>query len=93
VILNAPRPSEGFDRSRFHRVFFVDASGIAERLRLKTTSFSIVNTAMVGAFACASGLVDMESIERAVLKLVPVKREENARAAAEACEQVRETDA
>ena len=93
VVLNATRPLERFDRSRFHRVFFVDASGIAERLRLRTTSFSIVNTAMVGAFACASGLVDMGSIERAVLKLVPVKREENARAAAEACEQVREMDA
>ncbi|MCF8061278.1 MAG: 2-oxoacid:acceptor oxidoreductase family protein [Deltaproteobacteria bacterium] len=90
VVLNMPRPPEKFDRSRFQRIFFVDASGIAERLRLRTTSFSIVNTAMVGAFACASGLVDMGSIARAVQALVPVKREENARAAEEACEQVRE---
>ncbi len=90
AVMNARFPPEGFDPSRFHRVFTVDASGIAERLRLRTTSFSIVNTAMVGAFACASGLVDMESVARAVLKLVPVKQEENAQAAEQACEEVRE---
>jgi len=90
AVLNLPRIPDGFDRGRFDRVFTVDASGIAERLRLRTTSFSIVNTAMVGALACAARLVDMESIGRAIQRLVPVKREANVRAAEEACEQVQE---
>ncbi len=71
-------------------LFVVDATAIAEDLSLKTTSFSIVNTAMVGAFARASGLLDLQSIERAIGQQVPVKKESNVAAAKKAFEDVKE---
>jgi 2-oxoacid:acceptor oxidoreductase gamma subunit (pyruvate/2-ketoisovalerate family) len=70
--------------------FVVDATAIAEGLNLKTTSFSIVNTAMVGAFAKSSDLLGIESVVKALEELVPVKRAQNAAAAREAYAKVRE---
>jgi len=69
--------------------FAVDATGIAEELNLRTTSFSIVNTAMVGAFAKATALIDLESVLAAIGELVPVKRDENVESARQAYELVR----
>jgi 2-oxoacid:acceptor oxidoreductase gamma subunit (pyruvate/2-ketoisovalerate family) len=72
-------------------VFVVDATGIAESLHLKTTSFSIVNTAMVGAFAKASNLLELDGVLTAIKDLVPVKKDDNVDAARQAYERVRET--
>jgi len=71
-------------------LYVVDASSIAEEFKLRTTSFSMVNTAMVGAFARASGLLDLESIEKAVGDLAPVKKESNVAAARKAFGTVKE---
>jgi pyruvate ferredoxin oxidoreductase gamma subunit/2-oxoisovalerate ferredoxin oxidoreductase gamma subunit len=71
-------------------LFQVDATAIAEGLNLKTTSFSIVNTAMVGAFAGASGLVEINRLVKFIRDLVPIKKEENAAAARQAFETVQE---
>ena len=71
-------------------MFRVDATAIAEGLNLKTTSFSIVNTAMLGAFARASNLIDMVSVAQAIRDLTPIKKEENVAAAKEAYEKVKE---
>lgn len=70
--------------------YVVDANSIAEELKLKTTSFSMVNTAMVGAFARASGLLDLESVEKVIADMAPVKRESNVAAARKAFETVKE---
>ena len=75
---------------RCRKIFKVDATAIAEGLSLKTTSFSIVNTAMVGAFAGASGLIEMTPLAGIIRDLVPVKKEENAVAAQQAYEAVQE---
>ncbi len=75
---------QGMTVKSYKSLFVVDAAAIAEELLLKTTSFTIVNTAMVGAFAKASGLLDLPSIERAVGQQVPVKRESNIAAARKA---------
>lgn len=69
--------------------FAVDATGIAEKLNLQTTSFPIVNTAMVGAFAKATSLIDLESVLAAIGEQVPVKRDENVESARRAYELVR----
>lgn len=90
IIVNS---TESAGKGKFglnQRVFVVDATEIAESLNLRTTSFSIVNTAMVGAFARASGLIDLDSVTRAVGELVPVKKEENIAAAREAYGKVKE---
>jgi 2-oxoacid:acceptor oxidoreductase gamma subunit (pyruvate/2-ketoisovalerate family) len=91
IIVNSPAPDRREEKFRLDQpLFAVDATAIAESLNLRTTSFSIVNTAMVGAFAKASGLIDMESVNRAIAELAPVKKEENAAAAGEAYEKVEE---
>ncbi|MBW1936574.1 MAG: 2-oxoacid:acceptor oxidoreductase family protein [Deltaproteobacteria bacterium] len=90
IIVNSTEPA---GKGRFgleQRLFIVDATSIAEGLNLRTTSFSIVNTAMVGAFAKASGLIDLDSVSAAIGELVPVKKEENIAAAKEAYGKVKE---
>jgi pyruvate ferredoxin oxidoreductase gamma subunit len=58
--------THGLDVPECKGLYVVDATSIAEELKLRTTSFSMVNTAMVGAFARASGLLDLESIEKVI---------------------------
>ncbi|MBW1766203.1 MAG: 2-oxoacid:acceptor oxidoreductase family protein [Deltaproteobacteria bacterium] len=90
ILLNSSRRSPFHEASRFGKMFRVDATAIAEGLNLKTTSFSIVNTAMLGAFARASNLIDMVSVAQAIRDLTPIKKEENVVAAKEAYEKVKE---
>jgi 2-oxoacid:acceptor oxidoreductase gamma subunit (pyruvate/2-ketoisovalerate family) len=89
LLINAPEGDEVHGPGG-NPVFVVDATGIAEKLRLKTTSFSIVNTAMVGAFAKASNLLELDGIVEVIKELVPIKKDDNADAARQAYERVRE---
>ena len=89
LLVNTGLP-RGLDVGECNGVYGVDATSIAEELKLRTTSFSMVNTAMVGAFAKASGLLDLESIERVIGDMVPAKRESNMAAARRAFERVKE---
>ena len=70
------------------QVFAVNASGIALSHRLGTPSHPIVNTAILGAFARAAGLVDIESVEKAIEIIVPEKKKANREAAREAYENI-----
>jgi 2-oxoacid:acceptor oxidoreductase gamma subunit (pyruvate/2-ketoisovalerate family) len=89
LLINAPEGGEVHGPGG-NPVFVVDATGIAEKLHLKTTSFSIVNTAMVGAFAKASNLLELDGIVDVIKELVPIKKDDNADAARQAYERVRE---
>jgi Pyruvate/2-oxoacid:ferredoxin oxidoreductase gamma subunit len=82
--------TKGLEVRECKGLYVVDATSIAEELKLRTTSFSMVNTAMVGAFARASGLLDLESIEKVIADMAPVKRESNVAAARKAFEMVKE---
>jgi Pyruvate/2-oxoacid:ferredoxin oxidoreductase gamma subunit len=82
--------TQGLEVRECKGFYVVDATSIAEELKLRTTSFSMVNTAMVGAFAKASGLLDLESIEKVIADMAPVKRESNVAAARKAFETVKE---
>jgi len=90
IVINCSQPLSKALSFHHRNVFQVDATAIAEGLNLKTTSFSIVNTAMVGAFAGASGLVEINRLTKIVQDLVPIKKEENAAAARQAYETVQE---
>jgi 2-oxoacid:acceptor oxidoreductase gamma subunit (pyruvate/2-ketoisovalerate family) len=90
ILLNSSECPEFEGASRFGKIFLVDATAIAEDLNLRTTSFSIVNTAMVGAFSRASDLVDISDVAQAIMGLVPIRKEENVAAAKEAYEKVQE---
>lgn len=90
ILLNASKTTSFTDVSGFNKIFRVDATAIAEDLNLKTTSFSIVNTAMIGAFASASNLIDIEAISNSIRDLAPIKKEENVAAAQKAYEKIQE---
>lgn len=66
----------------------VDATGIAIKHKLGSKAQPIVNSSVLGAFAKASGVVDLNSMIEGIKKNVPVKIEENAAAAKEAYDTV-----
>jgi Pyruvate/2-oxoacid:ferredoxin oxidoreductase gamma subunit len=67
----------------------VDANAIAIKYKLGPQSAPIVNTAILGAFARATGIVGLEAIAEAVRDTVPIKAEENVAATREAYQQVK----
>ncbi len=66
------------------RVAAVDASGVALRHGLGSASAPIVNSAILGAFARATGSVSLPALRAAIAGAVPAKAAQNAAAAAEA---------
>jgi 2-oxoacid:acceptor oxidoreductase gamma subunit (pyruvate/2-ketoisovalerate family) len=84
VVINTPKQPEDFPALKDYKVGCVNASQIASNHRLGSKSAPIVNTAICGAFAKASGLVGIDSVCDAILVEAPVKPQENAQAAREA---------
>ncbi len=71
------------------RLYTVDATSIALSLGLGTAAYPIVNTAMVGAFAGATGILKIDSVLSAIEEYVKEKVEENKKAALKAYGEVR----
>jgi len=71
-----------------YTVSVVDASAIAVQHRLGSPANPIVNTAILGAFSRATGLVGIDAVAQAIEEYVPVKKEENIKAARDAFERV-----
>jgi len=69
--------------------YIVDATTIALEEGLGSRSVPIVNTAMVGALAGATGIVLLPSVLKSILALVPQKPDANRRAAERAFREVR----
>jgi len=86
ILINSPDPPSSFEELTDFRVATVDAASIAMEHRLGSRSSPIVNTAILGGFAKATGLVDIESVVQAITEEVPLKPEGNAQAAREAYE-------
>lgn len=85
IIINTKRtPEEVHLKTTGSKIATVDATGIALKYRLGSSAAPIVNTAILGAFAKATGFVKIESIVTAIKKEVPIKPDENAKAAEEA---------
>lgn len=70
------------------KVMTVDAKSIALKYKLGTRVAPIINTAILGAFAKASGVVKIDSVVESIKEKAPAKKEENANAAKEAYENV-----
>jgi len=88
VVANLPAP---VDVGRA-RLFYVDATRIAKELGLVVAGWPVVNTAMLGALARATGLVGIDSVVEAIRRFWssrPKVAELNAEAARRAYEQVR----
>lgn len=75
------------------RIATVDASGIAVQNHLGSALSPIVNTAILGAFCRITGICSLDAVCGAIAKGVPIKADANAKAAREAFEAVKFTDA
>jgi 2-oxoacid:acceptor oxidoreductase gamma subunit (pyruvate/2-ketoisovalerate family) len=91
ILVNSDRDAQSFDEllEGGWRVATVDAVGIAVKFELGSRTNPIVNTAILGAFARATGLLDISSVLTAIKEGVPLRPRENVRAAEEAYEKVR----
>ncbi len=85
IIINTDRPPQYFS-SKFFRfqIAVVDANRIALEYKLGSPTAPIVNTAILGAFAKATGLVAIDSIIEAMKEFVPANKAGNAAAIKEA---------
>ena len=89
VLINSEQPPASFDLPSGFHVATVDANAIAIKYRLGPRTAPIVNTAILGAFARITGIVQLETVEKAVRDAVPVKPEDNVAATREAYHAVR----
>lgn len=88
ILINSERKPEEFRRLGPYRIATVDANAIALAHGLGSPAQPIVNTAILGAFARATGLVKLESVVGAVEESVPLDPEANVAATRDAYERV-----
>jgi len=84
IIINSDNPPRHFKLPERYRVATINATGIAVRNKLGTMAAPIVNTAIVGAVVRILGLTKLESLTAAIREGVPIKPEDNVKAAEEA---------
>lgn len=84
LLFNTTRPPGDLPKVPKGRVGAVDATGLA----LEILGRPIPNTAMLGAFAGATGLIRMESLEAVLRRRFTDKAEANIAAARAACERL-----
>lgn len=88
IIVNTEQQPENLPLPGSFRVAAVNASEIAIRHRLGSRVSPIVNTAILGAFARATGVITIENLQKAVRDNVAVKTDNNILACKEAFEKV-----
>jgi len=90
IVVNGRRSPSYYSKLLGHdyQLHVLDATSIAAEHQLGTPSDLIVNTPMLGAFSGATALVSIESVEQAIEEYVPIKKENNKKAARAAYEQV-----
>lgn len=86
IIINSDRKPEEFNFPNIYRVATINATEIAVKYRLGTLAAPIVNTAIVGAVIKILNLCRLESLVQAIREGVPIKPEDNIKAAQEAYE-------
>jgi 2-oxoacid:acceptor oxidoreductase gamma subunit (pyruvate/2-ketoisovalerate family) len=85
ILINSSREPESYTELKDrYRVVTVDANDIARRHGLGSKTQPIVNTAILGAFAACSGMVQLESVCQGIAEEVPVQPDENVQAARDA---------
>jgi 2-oxoacid:acceptor oxidoreductase gamma subunit (pyruvate/2-ketoisovalerate family) len=84
VVVNSPAHPESLGVPAEFRVATVDAADIAVRHGLGSRAQPVVNTAILGAFVRATGVVPLEALLEAIDEAVAIKAEQNRAAATEA---------
>lgn len=88
VVVNSPDAPGSLRVDEAYRVATVDASAIALGHGLGSAAQPVVNTAILGAFVRATGIVELADLLRAIEHEVPQKAYENCRAAEDAYDEV-----
>lgn len=86
IIINSDRKPEEFKFPSRYKVSTINATEIAVKHKLGTLAAPIVNTAIVGAVVKILNLTKLESLIEAIREGVPLKPEDNIKAAIEAYE-------
>jgi 2-oxoacid:acceptor oxidoreductase gamma subunit (pyruvate/2-ketoisovalerate family) len=86
IIINSPKKPEEFKFPEKYRVHTINATEIAVKYKLGTLAAPIVNTAIAGAVVKILNLTKLESLVEAIKEGVPLKPEDNIKAAVEAYE-------
>ena len=89
IVINSSSGFQHFHYGSDYRLAIVDANEIAWRHRLGSRSAPIVNTAILGAFARATGLLNMDAVAAAIEEYVPSNPEANEQAAIDAYNETR----
>ncbi len=89
ILINSHHPPEFFNHLKPFRIATVDATSIAIRNSLGSRTNPIVNTAILGAFSKITGLVGIDSVALSIREELTIKKEENAKAAREAYQEVK----
>ena len=84
IVINTNRDLQASEALKKFRIATVDANKIALKYGLGSRSAPIVNTAIVGAFAGATKLVGLKAVLESVEEFVPLRKENNRKAAEEA---------
>lgn len=84
ILVNSERPVEHFGFPDKFKACTFNASAVALKHKLGSITQPIVNTAILGALAKASGLVKIESVVEAIKEDFPVRPEDNVAAALDA---------
>ncbi len=94
IIINTEKKAEDFHfpDTENAKIYTVDCSSIALKYNLGTKEAPIVNTPILGAFSRATGLVTIESIMTCIQEKIPTHKENNALAAKETYEKLRDTE-
>jgi len=89
IVINTDLPPEQLKLPEGFTIGAVNAGGIAAARGLGSRMSPIVNTAILGAFARATGYVSLESAVSAITKSVSVKPDKNIEACRQSYEEVR----
>ncbi len=89
ILINSDLTSKDFNFSSHYKVACVNASSIALKHCLGSTTAPIVNTAILGAFSKITGLVSLDALLEAMRDAVPIKVEANLAACREAYQEAR----
>ncbi len=89
LLVNTPKPPEGLLEAGPFLVSTVDATRIALEHGLGSSTLPIVNTAVLGAFARASGVVSLDAVREAIDSFSPARRADNCAAASDGFDAVR----
>lgn len=84
ILINSKKRPSDFKLGVDGKVVTVDANTIAVRYGLGTKLAPVVNTAILGAFIKATGLVKLDILLQCIKESVPLKPEDNAKAAEDA---------